>query len=257
MFEKTKKKIREYWEMYRIWKKRPTSTFKEVSDIYHKRPVLDKAYKDAIEMLKRDQMMFNETCNSLLYKFSFRMPKEGKNIIKVISKEDQAVNKYEQEARSFILEYLADNSAPDVKSSLVLTSLMIDLERLGDYTKDLAKITLLNPVDLRDEGYIKVMRRYYKTLMQMFELTIGAFVNNDKEKAEKVMEMNKKFRKDTDGLLIKIDKDPKLRKRDAITYALFTRYFRRVSAHLENIASSVISPFPYLGFKKRKETKKK
>jgi phosphate uptake regulator len=33
-------------------------------------------------------------------------------------------------------------------------------------------------------------------------------------------------------------------------YAFYLRFFRRVSAHLENIASSVIAPFPYLGFTK-------
>lgn len=253
MCKQIKKKLEEYREMLKIWLKRPTSTFREVSDIYHKQPILNKAYEESLEMLKRDHVMFNEVCNALLYNFSIREQSiKGKDIVKIISKEDQIINKYEQKVREDILNYLADNSAPDVRSSLVLTSLLIDLERLGDYTKDLAKITLINPVDLRDEGHLSIIRKYYTTIMEMFNLTIMAFEKKDKKKAEEVMEMNKRLRRETDKFLIKINKDKKLRKRDAITYTLFTRYFRRVSAHLENIASSVVSPFPYLGFKTSK-----
>ena len=42
--------------------------------------------------------------------------------------------------------------------------------------------------------------------------------------------------------------DPK----KAIVYASLASYMRRISAHLKNIASGVINPYPELGFKKGK-----
>lgn len=251
-----KKKIKEYYKMYKIWRKRPGSTFKEVSDIYRKRPILDKAYKSALEMLRKDQKMFEKVCDALLSTISKSEVSEENNIIETIAKEDKEINEYASDVRKHILEYLAENSAPDVKSSLVLTSLIIDLERLGDYTKDLAKITLFDPVNLFNGGYLEVVEDYKQHLMQMFELAIVAFAKHDEEKADKVMKMNREFREDTDEILLEVNEDSRLRKRDAITYTLITKYFRRVSAHLENIASSVVSPFPYLGFKKKRDNKK-
>lgn len=251
-----KKKTKEYYEMYKIWKKRPGSTFKEISDIYRKRPILNEAYKSALEILKKDQEMFENVCNALMETISREEVSKEKDIIKEISKEDDKINEYASEVRKHILEYLAENSAPDVKSSLVLTSLIIDLERLGDYTKDLAKITLFDPINLFDGGYLNIIKDYKEHLMKLFEHTIVAFGQNDKDMAEEVMKMNKEFRKKSEKLLLELNDDSRLRKRDAITYTLMTRYFRRVAGHLENIASSVISPFPYLGFKQR-ETEKK
>ncbi|MFO7872287.1 MAG: PhoU domain-containing protein [Candidatus Undinarchaeales archaeon] len=252
-----KKKAKEYYDMYRIWRKRPGSTFKEISDIYRKRPILNKAYKSALEMLKKDQEMFEHVCDALLSTISKEKVSKDEDIIKNLSKEDDEINEYASDVRRHILEYLAENSAPDVKSSLVLTSLIIDLERLGDYTKDLAKITLFDPVNLFDGGYLDIIREYKEHLVKMFENTVVAFGQHDKDTAENVMKMNKEFRERTDKILLEVNEDSRLRKRDAITYTLMTRYFRRVAGHLENIASSVISPFPYIGFKKRELEKQK
>ena len=250
LMKKIKQKWKDWMEIIRIWRSKPDITFQQGMDIYEKQPILKKAFADAAEMLKRDKYMFNETCTALLSNQYLRGKSlKNKTLLDVIVREDQRINTYEQKIRGQILKYLADNSAPDVENSLVLTSVVIDLERLGDYTKDLAKLTLLQPVELRGSYYGKSIRQYKRDIMKMFKLADAAFVSGDKDKAKQLHALNKQLRKSTDEFLLKLDKDEKVTSREAINFTLYTRYFRRVAAHLENISSTAIRQFPYLGFK--------
>jgi len=252
--EKLKRKINEIRELYALWKKEPLSTFEELEDLLKKEPILKKARNDACDMLQRDKYMFNEVCNALLSGRITRSTKLKKkqSISHIISSEDQKINEYARKVRSQLMEYLAANSKPDVPASLILTSIVIDLERLGDYTKDLAKLTLMHHFKLKGK-YWNDVKSLQSHLMVMFELTGDAFGKNIKEKAEMAMNMNIELRGKTNNILLSLERDKKISSGDAVTYTLIIRYFRRVSAHLENLASSVIAPFPYLGFKRSKK----
>jgi len=231
--------------------------FKEIYDALTKRKTLEQAYSDAADMLKRDKYMFNEACNALLAGETFRKGVDGKKIpiTEVLSLEDKKINRMEIGIREFVFEYLALNTAPDISAALTLTSIVIDLERLGDYTKDLAKLMLNKPIKIKGDVYIESVKEWKTTLLEMFELTQDAFENEDKEKAHQVMELNKQLRRDTDAILKKLEKDNKLTGKEILTYGLYTRYFRRVAAHLENVATSVITPFKYTGFKGKTQTR--
>ena len=242
-------KAKEYKEKFAIWRKRPTSTFEEVADIWAKKPILEHAYNDALYMLQRDKFMFNEVCNVLISGITIRKEHGDKNIVDIITAEDLKINQNAQKLRSRIMEYLGANSAPNVPSALILTSIIIDLERLGDYTKDLARLTLLKPIEMKGKYFTGVCNVKNK-ILKMFELTINAFENKNKEQATEAMNVNSDIRKDTDNILHQLDADKNLEGHYGVVYAFYLRFFRRVSAHLENIASSVIAPFPYLGFTK-------
>jgi len=242
-------KLKEYNEKFAIWRKRPTSTFEQVADIWQKKPILVRAYKDALYMLQRDKFMFNEVCNVLISGIAIRKDQSNKNIIEIINEEDTKINEHAQKLRTRIMEYLAANSAPNVPSALILTSIIIDLERLGDYTKDLARLTLFKPVEMKGK-YFTAICNLRTNILKMFELTTDAFETKDKGKANEVMEMYSNLHKTSLDLLINLEQDKNLEGHYGVVYALYVRYFRRVSGHLQNIASSIIAPFPYLGFKK-------
>lgn len=242
-------KVKEFKEKFAIWLKRPTSTFEQVADIWEKKPILDHAYKDALYMLQRDKFMFNEVCNVLMAGPALRKEQEGKTIIDIIGEEDERINENAQKIRTRIMEYLAANSVPDVPSALILTSIIIDLERLGDYTKDLSKLTPFKPLGLKNKYFLSVCMLKNK-LLKMFELTASAFENKNIEEAAQVMAMHSETDKTTSELLDQLEHDKNIEGHFAVVYALFMRYFKRVAGHLQNIASSVIAPFPYLGFQK-------
>ena len=43
--------------------------------------------------------------------------------------------------------------------------------------------------------------------------------------------------------------DPDITPTDAVATALYTRYLKRIAAHLMNIASSIFNPFERIGFR--------
>ena len=43
--------------------------------------------------------------------------------------------------------------------------------------------------------------------------------------------------------------DPEISSTDAVATALYTRYLKRIAAHLMNIASSIFNPFERIGFR--------
>jgi phosphate uptake regulator len=42
----------------------------------------------------------------------------------------------------------------------------------------------------------------------------------------------------------------------AVSLAMYARYLKRINAHLTNIASAVVNPFPRIGFREKKPTSK-
>jgi len=44
---------------------------------------------------------------------------------------------------------------------------------------------------------------------------------------------------------------------DAVTLSLYARHLKRINAHLTNIASAIVNPFPRIGFREKKKKKNK
>jgi phosphate uptake regulator len=135
-----------------------------------------------------------------------------------------------------------------------LASVVIDYERIGDYCKNIAQLTLLYPTDLNDGGYMDLINHMKESIDKAFDLTYDAFQKDDLEKARKVIEGHEGLKSLHAALVQRINEDNKLDSNKAIVYASLGSYLRRISAHLKNICSGVINPFPEIGFKKGKYT---
>ena len=47
--------------------------------------------------------------------------------------------------------------------------------------------------------------------------------------------------------------DKTLSTADAVTVSMYARFLKRINAHLTNIASSTVNPFPRIGFREKKK----
>ncbi|MCB7130307.1 MAG: PhoU domain-containing protein, partial [Candidatus Brocadiales bacterium] len=54
-----------------------------------------------------------------------------------IYKMDKQINAYERDVRKKVMTHLAVTGSADLVSGLVLVSVVIDIERIGDYTKNI------------------------------------------------------------------------------------------------------------------------
>ena len=83
----------------------------------------------------------------------------------------------------------------------------------------------------------------------MFVLTQEAYRGGNSEKAQKVMDTHFQISERCDRLFEDLASERGLSAEHAVIYTLFARYLKRVSSHLKNIASSVVNPFPRMGFR--------
>ena len=49
------------------------------------------------------------------------------------------------------------------------------------------------------------------------------------------------------------NKDKNMSTSDAVSLAMYARYLKRINAHLTNIASAIVNPFPRIGFREKKK----
>ena len=218
--------------------------FKELYDALRKGSILMSAFEsvDRMHLQAKEMYMLSVEC----------LVENKDEIAKYIGREDRIINVTVREVRREILEYLAINSSPDISASLMLTGIVIDYERIGDYCKNISQLGLMYPTKLTASSFFTIFTDMDKTIRTMFDLTIEALKKSDVEKGNEVMKMHVQTKKLHTEIVSKLRQGEDIDMQTGIVYALLTEYLRRISAHLQNIASTVVQPFERVGFDKKK-----
>lgn len=224
---------------------------KELLKIFKGDSLIDKAFQQSYEMLDITKEMFVEASNSLRHR-------EHNKLKTTIYDQDIAVNKYEREVRKNVFNHLTVSGMEDIYSGLVLVSIIIDIERLGDYTKNIVELAENHPKKLNGGKYEKDLVKIEEAITDSYTLAKEAFQDGDKEKASKLLKDYEWVNKLCDQHLIDYikEKDESVSVCDAVTLALYYRFLKRINSHIRNIVSSVVNPFHKIGFYKKKKKKK-
>ncbi len=213
--------------------------FREFFQLWKKAGLLNEALKETEEMLLVAKNMFSFSLRVLMDK-----EKEKEDIYKI----DRELNKLQRNVRRKILEHLSINPQQDVTSCLVLITIVIDIERIVDYSKNLIELSHKYPQRLKGK-YIERIREIEKDIEGLFDRTINAFKNADIDLAKQIMERHARIAVHCEKVVEDLVEDTQVSSRMGIICALLARYLKRVSAHLKNIASGVSNPFHRLGYK--------
>ncbi len=218
--------------------------FKEFFEIFRKGDQLSQAFDRSHEMLREDQEMFEAALRSLRERDDARLDLD-------IYAKDQRINAYQREVRRKVFTHLTLARGQDLHAGLALVSVVIDIERIGDYTKNIVELALNHPAQLRCGPHEEVIRRIEATVKTMFGLLLEALPANDEAKAREVMSEHWWIARRGDEIVDALSQkdEPDLPGREAVTTALYVRYLKRISAHLMDIASSVANPFDRIGFR--------
>jgi Na+/phosphate symporter len=219
---------------------------KELLSIFKKDNLIDLAFQRTYEMIDITQKMFLEVKRSL------REEDTNKLTINIYD-QDIAVNKFEREVRRNVLSHLAVSGTQDLYSGLTLVSIIIDIERVGDYTKNIIEIAQNHPAKLDGGIYDEDLVRVEEAVEDVFSRIRNAFEKADEKEARKLCEDYEWVNKLCDQHAIDYlnDRDKTISSSDAVALSLYFRYLKRIYSHLRNVASSVINPFDKIGFYNR------
>lgn len=213
--------------------------FEKLFELWHREDLLQQALKDALEMMKLAGAIFEKSVEAFLHDKSSD-PQE-------IYDMDQRINRYEIKIRRKILEHLTISPEQDITAALVLSTITVDIERLGDFSKNFYELSEFYSGSISDVGAIE---KLYANTKAMFDKTTHAFADADDTLALDVMKIHTKNVADAESIIHELLQNQKgIPSSQAVAEVLSARYFKRISAHLKNIASSVVNPFDRIGYK--------
>ena len=164
---------------------------------------------------------------------------------------DKKINHFERDVRRKVMTHLAVGGKEDVGSGLVLVSVVIDIERIGDYTKNIYDLAVNHPKKLNGGSAEDRLADIENISLKLFEDTIIAFKNQDIEKARGLMGYYKEnISSQSDAIThdVILGKIADLDTKSATAVSLYARYLKRISAHSRNLISSVVNPFEKIGY---------
>lgn len=217
--------------------------FKKIKTFWQKEGLLLEAMKSIEKMFIEDKEIFEKATHALMEKVEVK-PEEIYQI-------DQNINQNEMEIRKKILEHLSINPSQDTVFSLILLDVARDIERVGDYGKNIYELALKYPEEFKKEKYAEILRMTRNKILEIFDLVLKAFKESEPELAQKIIDEHHRLNREMEGLIERVMQTEKIKAKEAVVYALFARFLKRVSAHLANIATTIVNPFHRVRYVKR------
>lgn len=223
------------------------SVFKNLVNIWKSEDSLSQAWSSSNEMLVISHDMFNDSINAL-------RSGEKNKVIKSIKQRDEIINQYHRDIRKKVVTYYSvSKDILNIDSGLVLLNMVVDIERVGDYSKNILDLAKHHPKKLVSEKISDELRIIEKAVIERFKNTVIAIETMDEDIAGKLI---KSYRSDlgkiSDNLVassisgnFQIGEEHR-----ASSMVLYARYLKRIGAHLKNITSVVVNPFESIGYKK-------
>jgi phosphate transport system protein len=202
---------------------------------------LTQVFAEFKDMLEDAEYMFKAVCSCLLDRA------EEPDLKQKIHDIDKKVNRLQKDIRKRIVEHLSLQPSVDVTACLLLMSVVKDAERLGDYSKNLYEVTELLEKPIDRAVFSQYFDNVDKNILTLFEETKEAFIEADEAKAKSAWNYEKKIAKSCDAIVGRVAKSS-LSVNEAVAFTLIARHFKRLVAHLVNIATSVILPLSDLDY---------
>ncbi len=222
--------------------------FKKWLAIFKKDSLLDRAYQRSFEMLDITQSMYIEAKKSLRLR-------EDTEIDLEVKETDKKVNRFEQEVRRMVFNHLAVVGPANLPSGLTLICIIIDIERIGDYAKNMVELALGHPSKLHGGEYEEKISRIEEAVEDNFIQTKKCFEEGDKDFSLILLQKYAWVNESCDDVVMTLVKEKRtdIKPGDAAALALYTRWLKRINSHLRNITTSVVNPFDRIGFEPKTE----
>jgi phosphate transport system protein len=218
--------------------------YRKFLELFGKENLLDQAIETTIKMLQTDQEMYLASVKSLRQRDNSDLPFD-------VFEKDKEINKYERQVRRNVLTHLTVSGTHNIVPGLVLVSIVIDVERIGDYTKNITELAMAHPKKLEGGIFEDQLAEIEQIVKDRFDKITDVIADMDIAKARAILSEHRNVSSKCDQIVTDIinEKDKSLGPGDATVLALYFRYLKRIAAHVTNIASSIVNPFPRIGFR--------
>jgi phosphate uptake regulator len=218
--------------------------WKELFHLLKKEGLCEEAFRASLDMLRQCRSMFDDAIASLWHEGALNAD---------IYARDRAINKFERAVRRNIVTHLAVSTSPDINTALVLTAIVIDIERIGDYTKNIVELATAHEGPFTGGELSGEIRAVEGIVQRMFVDLVPTLEEADLDKARQILGDHQMVVGRVEDCLQDLIAGRVMQESsgDAVSAALYLRYLKRVSAHLKNVATSVVNPYYRIGFREK------
>ena len=223
--------------------------FDRVISLWKSEDLLSQAWEESFQMMVLSNEMFSA---------AIRYLRRGEKIktLKNLKKRDREINEFQKSVRKKVVTHFSiSQKVEDFPSGLVLLNIVVDVERLGDYTKNILDLAIHYPDPLVSEDCLSSLKEIEDDIQSRFSDTLVAIEQQDEKLAKKLL---KSYRKSFSNMSDKIVNDGISGKqeykdqKEAASVTLYARYLKRVGGHLKNITTTMLNPYEEIGYRPSK-----
>jgi len=159
---------------------------------------------------------------------------------------DRQINVTEIEIRRELLVHISVHGTADAGEMLVFMNMIKDLERIGDYNKNIFDLAL-EGVSFSEAEDLELILGFRDELSSRIVLMGEILDTRDEDRARAYIERGDHLRREFDGLVNELvhATAPAL---VAVPRALLYRFLKRVAAHCANVVTAVVMPVDRLDY---------
>ena len=159
-----------------------------------------------------------------------------------IYERDVEVNQLERTIRKRVVAHLSiPGSRVDVPQCLLLMSLAKDVERLGDYAKNLSELVEIQAGPLPEGEVVGELQEIRRGVEAAFRAASEIFRSSDREQALTMIRHGRDIAHRCDVLIAQIGRAGYPGETTTVL-VLATRFYKRIGGHVLNVLSSVVMP---------------
>ncbi|NHZ87111.1 MAG: hypothetical protein GWP19_14770 [Planctomycetia bacterium] len=221
--------------------------WKELIKIWKSDDLLTQAWDNSYEMLQLSREMFIQSVTML------RKQSKQKTLV-ALKKRDREINEFHRNIRRKVMTHLVlQKDSTDIPNGLVLINMVVDIERVGDYCKNILDLAISTPKSFKPEKISIELKAIEDEVIKRFDQTMEAIHSQDSEVAKELIATHRKMvAKSSDKLADQILKGKITFNSEskAAAVVLYARYLKRIGSHLTNIMTTLVNPFEAIGYKK-------
>ena len=221
------------------------SIFTEILSVWRKEDLLSEAWEQSLEMLDLSHNMFVKAVKK-------SKKQESLSVLKQLKNRDKEINKYQREVRRKIITHFSfQNSINDISSIMVLMNMVVDIERIGDYSKNILDLAIYYPEKLNTKTLHPELHEIEQVVKSRFDKTVDAIKTEDIELASKLIKGFKKQVTTASDRIVNNIISGELSfesSSESAAIVLYARYLKRIGSHLKNITTTIINPIDSIGY---------
>lgn len=221
--------------------------WKDILSIWKSDNLLKQAWNECFVMLEITYDMFCEATSVLRKSEQTILKKE-------IKKKDIKVNKFQRDVRRKVMTHCTVQGSSELPGGLILVNIVIDIERIGDYTKNIVDLATIYPTRLQGGLFENSLIKIEHSVKDNFSQTKKCLKESNEKKANELLKKFNWINFECDQRLFELiqEKDKSTGGGKTAALALYFRWLKRINSHLRNITTSIINPFDRIGYTLKK-----